>query len=645
MAFLRILIAVFFIARYAMETPLAAQVPKDNFRACKNIRHCVDIVSRHKPDSFDYNVLVADFRRFGPRGVDTLITLAEGTDEDKSVNAIGLLSRGAFRMTPNQTARLTKLWMAAPTPDLATLLHHVNTPDAHAAIVSTLTVADPDVQTLSRQIIGKWDVADITLTSDMETTLLESIKKHPTSALVRLVAQNESQAAKAALKSVLGSGDTAATQTAYQALYVRDPKTAFGALVETLFTLEDSNFDAALALSDLIATRHISRSDGFYLNFARDIALDAKIGVMGRITGLNAVITSDAHTRPDLPSNPVLTRSFSVLVEQLPDLSPTHIDFGLMKANSPTEGAAWLTPLMMYFADLTRPYAADFVAGLGEFDLPVTKDFILNAFDTLAPPDVQAALVHSAIKLNTAQKQVQIWATSHPLTSVRLAAQRALLGEDYTSDVSAYIAENMRAKYCVHPPVDFRDKAKQLPYFELGNLVSGERLYRFWLTSAADMKAGWLAGFDTRKGEGALLYFDGQSGAGERLFDAPIKAILPIQKLPLGQYATTFWIVTDATDVTPARVYIAHQTQVGFVINPVVVLPHASQAITHEVGGDLIISFVPLPAKGRDKAAQNAKLGAPNNFMFNPPLRITREGTMTRACEGAAMRASTLGGP
>ena len=48
---------------------------------CKNISHCIDIVERHAPDSFDYQVLNGEFQRFGEKGKAALITLLGSKDE------------------------------------------------------------------------------------------------------------------------------------------------------------------------------------------------------------------------------------------------------------------------------------------------------------------------------------------------------------------------------------------------------------------------------------------------------------------------------------------------------------------------------------------------------------------------------------
>ena len=53
-------------------TPKVPQSTQDNFRSCKTLLRCVDILERHAADSFDYAVLARDFDRHGDKAREVL---------------------------------------------------------------------------------------------------------------------------------------------------------------------------------------------------------------------------------------------------------------------------------------------------------------------------------------------------------------------------------------------------------------------------------------------------------------------------------------------------------------------------------------------------------------------------------------------
>ena len=104
---------------------------------------------------------------------------------------------------------------------------------------------------------------------------------------------------------VLRSGNAPSVIAAYEGLYAQDPKTAFESLLGTLGELKDNEGQAALAIAALLRHRHKSRTDGFYLNFAANIANDPEMSAMGRLAGFDAVMGSSAAP-VQLPNTPVM---------------------------------------------------------------------------------------------------------------------------------------------------------------------------------------------------------------------------------------------------------------------------------------------------------------------------------------------------
>jgi len=74
-----------------------AHAQANESRVCKNLRHCVDIVERHDPDSFDYQVLNGEFQRFGKKGKASLINMLASKDETDIRRAQAVLAKGLQR--------------------------------------------------------------------------------------------------------------------------------------------------------------------------------------------------------------------------------------------------------------------------------------------------------------------------------------------------------------------------------------------------------------------------------------------------------------------------------------------------------------------------------------------------------------------
>ena len=87
-----------------------AQAQNSESIVCKNIRHCVDIVERHAPDSFDYQVLNGEFQRFSTKGKAALIALLASKDETDIRRAQAVLSRGRTLLSPDEQRKIAALW-------------------------------------------------------------------------------------------------------------------------------------------------------------------------------------------------------------------------------------------------------------------------------------------------------------------------------------------------------------------------------------------------------------------------------------------------------------------------------------------------------------------------------------------------------
>jgi len=77
---------------------------------CKSLRQCIDIVERHAPDSFDYEVLNSEFQRFGKKGKATLINMLASKDETDMRRAQAVLAKGRTLLTPDEQV----IWTPMP---------------------------------------------------------------------------------------------------------------------------------------------------------------------------------------------------------------------------------------------------------------------------------------------------------------------------------------------------------------------------------------------------------------------------------------------------------------------------------------------------------------------------------------------------
>jgi hypothetical protein len=77
---------------------------------CKTLRQCVDIVERHAPDSFDYQVLNWEFKRFGESGKTALLNMLASQDETDMRRAQAVLALGQTLLTPDEQRKVAALW-------------------------------------------------------------------------------------------------------------------------------------------------------------------------------------------------------------------------------------------------------------------------------------------------------------------------------------------------------------------------------------------------------------------------------------------------------------------------------------------------------------------------------------------------------
>jgi len=424
-----------------------AQAQSGESIVCKSVSHCVDIVDRHGPDSFDYQVLNGEFQRFGKKGKTALLNMLTSKGETDMRRAQAVLARGRTLLTPDEQRKVAATW---PRGDL----------DTHAKIMKRLS-RDIIAATVARKM-------NFPLRPEDFGRITKGLLDDPTPALVELLSNFDSAKTEPVFLRLLRSTDGPTLNTAYQKLYAQNQEKAFKALVATLYNLKDNQPEAALAIS------HTLR--------------------MGRLAGFDAVMQSEAA--------PKLSKSrqyYDVLKSALKahDVLPAGY---LQNMPRQAEGHSdmWLTAYWEYFRSGTSEQKLDFIRLVGGFETDTAKKILLEALSDKGDWRIlqSAALPLGRMKYTPAASPLKAL-SDHPVAAVQISALSALDGLKTGSlkGRSKYWQKTLSQKvtYCSAEPKNFKDDAKGLPFFDLVDLefkVGGDK--RRFVSTIAPTKTGYL---------------------------------------------------------------------------------------------------------------------------------------------------------
>ena len=610
----------------------------DESIVCKSVSHCVDIVERHAPDSFDYEVLNGEFKRFGSKGKTALLNMLASKDETDMRRAQAVLAKSRVLLSPEEQRKVSALWPRGDVETHAKIMQSALSPLMRASLIATLSHEDPKVRKISRELLAQTVAMgmDFPLKAADYSKLSKAVLSEPHPALVTLLTHFEPAQTTPIFTRLLRSTDGPTLFTAYEQLHAQNPETAFKALVATLYGLKDDQTDAAFALSHVLRTRHTSRTDGFYLKFAKDLTEDPEMSLMGRLAGFDAIMQS-----ADAPLLSEPSKYYEVIETALRrrDILPV----GYLR-NMPRQAAVksdmWLAAYWEHFAPQTGEQKLEFVRLAGGFETGTAKDILLESLSEQADWRIiaAAALPLGRLKNKQAMSQLQQLA-DHPVMAVQIAALTALDGIK-TGKMAGrpdYWREKVTspAAYCSAKPKDFKDAAKGLPFFDLDDLAfkaAGDK--RRFISTIAALKNGFLVGFDAGKTGGDLRYYDNASGEALALntklsaSTQNITAIIPVTPMPLGQYADAFWIVAhNGPMADQAKLYRLSGGPNNFKIKYQAELPHNVTAIAPQKNGEVFMSFYKAGLKPSD---------------VNPPLILSPNGAIRRACSASADTAEAL---
>jgi hypothetical protein len=602
------------------------------------VNHCVDIVERHAPDSFDYQVLNSEFQRLGPKGKAALLNMLASKDETKLRRAQSVLAKGRVLLTPDEQRKTAALWPRGDVKTHAKIMKSALSPLMRARLINTLSHEDPQVRLLSRDLLADTVAMgmDFPLRPDDFGKLARALLDDPTPALVVLMAEFEPAKAAPIFTRLLGSTDGPTLSAAYEQLYLPDPETAFKALVATLYELKHDQAEAGFALSHVLRERHESREDGFYLKFAKDLTEDSEMSLMGRLAGFDAIMQSkDAP----LLSDPSKYSAVMRLALREHDVFPADY-LRNMPRQAAEKSDMWLNAYWAHLRAKANEQKLDFIRLVGGFETQTAKNILMQALDEKGDWRIIQAAALPLGRMEHAPATAKLEAVSdHPIMAVQIASLTALDGiktGKMTGRPSFWQKKlTSQSGYCSAKPKDFKDEAKSLPFFDLVDLefkAGGDK--RRFVSAISPTKDGYIVGFNAGKNGGDLRYYDNLSGDSQPLksklskMTGNVSAIMPVTPAPLGQYAKAFWIVAeDAALSDQAKLYRLSKADGAFQIKYKAELPHRVTAFAPQPNGDIFMSFYKKGAKLSD---------------VNPPLILSPNGAIRRACAGATDTAQAL---
>jgi hypothetical protein len=577
---------------------------------CAGLKACVDIIRRHDASEFDYDVLEVEFRRFGPQGKRALFTVLE-SDEGQADIADMIANLGPI--TAQDRQRIQAKWTQDRAEIYLPLLRDGH-PMSRDLLLRSLGHPNADVREQVRTALRRLppNARRAPISKAVQVPLTSALQQDPIAEAAPYLARLNPIGYEKQFAELLRSGDTQTVTAAYNALYRNNPGQAFNMLLAEMQGFETSM--QARAAGQMLALRHRSRQDGFYLKFARDMSGDPKLSVSARASGLHGLLMIADGPVPEL--TPARAEALAFLVKG--------------------QGLAVETQYLPYLKAVKATGAMDQIWDIARTEKWINRDRIAEYYlDPRVKDTVTTALLQSddlrtfSAGLRRAKPVHARFIRAkidHPVRAIAtLARQRLKLPPAKTQN-----------RKCPIPEFDLDDMRAQMPFFESGWMITdnGTRvsLPRVALTTAHPSPNGWLAGYDLRKpgsrslhSGGAILHYDNASGDFETVgnFSGPL-AILPDRPLQLGQTTQQFWVVDQwggrgadvsayTVDMTGSKPRISHMG----------VLPKTATDFSVIPNGDLLITF------------------EDGNQM---PIRLSRPGKMSLAC-GLSQRPTTPRAP
>lgn len=646
-------------------------------RVCSSLKHCLEIVETHNPQSFDYRVLSAEFARMGDKGRKALINSLDGKNKDSAVRAAYLLNHNGFRFTPNDQRQIAAYWRegipSAKPNALKGVVMQLYSPLMRRAAVATLAHQDQARREASQDLIergefifsmtsGNNESSAFKADADLFVPLSRGVMQDPTPTLIEFISAYPAHQSRPILRRLFLSEDRRITEAAYMALKEQDSNAAFRMLVGHIKSLKDDDVPRAQNLGFLISGLNESRNDTFYTDFSLQLLGDKELRLAGRFVGLDALLKqssglSEKNEITPLPQNLAQAVEWRSILRQalirpakLPSIYFHDLDEKLGTQFKDTAPLFWNA-----LQNTASPERAAFLGNFQSEDLSPNILIILNdALNDVADWEVSAlaARILGQNGAATTAPKLSFLADTHPIYATQVnakAALDALKGQNFNVRKLHWAQALLdKAPYCSVENYNFREDARQLPFFDETKMAYGYPTMRRFLTSAIATDSGWLAGYDYGEFSGGLIAYDNLSGDGQLIYglkdmDPDIQndfytpnviAIAPKNKVPLGQTSNDFWVITGLSHLVMNEARILSVTKTGsmFDIKYHAKLPKVPSAIQILNDGSLALSFGEKPDLKRVAKYKNEFSKLYELLSYNPPLRLLPSGQIMRHC-------------
>lgn len=591
------MLALGLIGASAMSAQATSLSPKETV-VCSSLNACVDIIRRHDATEFDYDVLEAEFKRFGSSGRAALFKLLN----TKSGHAdIANLLSNLGSLSTNERLEIKKRWSLERAETYLPLLRDGH-PLTRDLLLLTLGSKNPDLREKARLSLVELseNVESQSLSHNLTQPLLSALSLDPIIEAAPYIARLNPGKNVKGFADLLDSGEAELVSASYAALYRQNPALAFNSLLAEMNQLTSP--EQSQAIGDMLLSRHAGREDGFYLKFAHDISGDKTRSVPARASGLHAILVGSEQPIPEL--TPARIEALLFLVRTQPFVTQDQYLSNLVKSES--AGALKLIwDVAMDEKWINRDSISEAFIGTEAHD-KVVRDLIqADDFRSFAHGVKRSKPVHQRLLRDM---------INHPITSIKTLARQSLKLDPTSS----------AAPPCLISRFDSDDRLKQMPFFDTAWMKTQNRsrakLDRKFLTSAHPSQTGWLAGYDFQiKGStsihlgGALIHFDNKTGDFKQIgdFSGPV-AILPNRALKLGEATNQFWIIDrwggDQADLSTYSVDISEKYPV---IKHLGALPPLAERFSVAPNGDLLMYV---------------------NVEKQAPIRMSRQGNISLAC-------------
>ncbi|NNE58601.1 MAG: hypothetical protein HKN36_10875 [Hellea sp.] len=575
---------------------------------CDSADHCVWIMENHGPHEFDYDILTQELLGFGAEGKEYLIMLTGDKDPKIAGRAIDILVKGRFPFSKAEVEDIIKTWPGSNVEKLAHLLVKIGTRDVQSMMISSLLSDDDKIRFVARDVLFRMRASGkiYPLKPFEYGPIARAVMEAPTRELIQMLAAYPDEQTVPILKRILESEDAPSLIAAYEALYERDPEMAFETLLATFSNLETDQSGTSFAIAELLRRRHPNRKDGFYLQFAKELAEDPEMSSMGRVAGLDAILgwPATGDKLPSLDDNEYTKSAFEIAIfAKQHNISPYEQNFIRAFPSAPEIWAKRIWEQLKHYRQSDPRTYDRFFRQIKSLDSQ--KSILIDAFAETENLPLLTHALQSAIQnpsedyLPAIEPLTHHW--SNELQILARLANRSISGQPDLSNPAIYkktsreirTAIRDKNKLCKVKGSKLTDYVAQLPYFTLEEEVSQSIIKRRYISSTYPTPAGWFVGFDGPTHQGGLWFFDNITGLGDpvnSLDHAGVIFIGPITLPDPGQYMRDFWVISRDSGSQYGRLSTARQTAEDITSEFQRFLPHADFEVSILPGNRYLLS-------------------------------------------------------